>query len=441
LLTDILGHIHQQNIIHKDINPANWIFNPSTWQVKLIDFGIASVLPRENPTLKNPNQLEGTLAYISPEQTGRMNRALDYRSDFYSLGVTFYELFTGKVPFETMDAMELVHSHIAIKPPSPIDINPELPMAISDIIMKLLEKTAEARYQSAWGLKADLQKCQKLLALGNKTSFTLGEQDFSDQFQLPQKLYGRELEVEALLAAFERVSTSSLVEKGKAEMMLVAGFSGVGKSVLVQEIYRPITKKHGYFISGKFDQLQRNIPYSAIVSALRDLVRQLLTESQAQLTNWKEKILSAVGNNGQVIVDVIPEVALIVGTTSPVPTLGPTETQNRFNLVFQNFMKVFAQPAHPLVLFLDDLQWADSASLKLMQLLMTTAEKQALFLIGAYRDNEVSATHPLMLTLEEIQKTEAVVNRIFLSPLELHHVNQLVADALHCRAENRLSFG
>lgn len=435
LLTDILGHIHQQNIIHKDINPANWILNPNTWQVKLIDFGIASVLPRENPTLKNPNQLEGTLAYISPEQTGRMNRALDYRSDFYSLGVTFYELFTGKVPFETTDAMELVHSHIAIKPPSPVDLNPELPMALSDIIMKLLEKTAEARYQSAWGLKADLQKCQELLALDHKKSFTLGQQDFSDQFQLPQKLYGRELEVEALLAAFERVTSPSSLETGKAEMMLVAGFSGVGKSVLVQEIYRPITKKHGYFISGKFDQLQRNIPYSAIVSALRDLVRQLLTESQAQLTNWKEKILSAVGNNGQVIVDVIPEVALIVGTTSPVPTLGPTETQNRFNLVFQNFMKVFAQPAHPLVIFLDDLQWADSASLKLMQLIMTTAEKQALFLIGAYRDNEVSATHPLMFTLEEVQKTEAVVNRIFLSPLELHHVNQLVADALHCWAE------
>jgi predicted ATPase/serine phosphatase RsbU (regulator of sigma subunit)/tRNA A-37 threonylcarbamoyl transferase component Bud32 len=435
LSADILGQVHQQNIIHKDINPANLIFNPTTGQMKIIDFGISSVLPRENLTLKNPNQLEGTLTYISPEQTGRMNRAVDYRTDFYSLGVTFYELFTSTVPFETTDAMELVHSHIAIKPPSPVEINPELPTTVSDIIMKLLEKTAEARYQSAWGLKADLQKCQANLAQGQFESFTLGQQDFSDQFQLPQKLYGREAEIEALLTAFERVSTPSAAEKGGAEMMLVAGYSGIGKSALVQEIYRPITEKHGYFISGKFDQLQRNIPYSAIVSAFRDLVRQLLSETEAQLIDWKTNIFSAVGNNGQVIIDVIPEVELIVGTTSPVPTLGPTETQNRFNLVFQNFIKVFTQPEHPLVIFLDDLQWADSASLKLIQVLMTAADKQALFLIGAYRDNEVSATHPLMLTLEEIQNAQAVVNQIFLSPLKLPHVTQLIADALHCSKE------
>jgi len=424
LSADILGKIHQHTIIHKDINPANLIFNPSSGRLKIIDFGISSILPRENPTLKNPNQLEGTLAYISPEQTGRMNRALDYRSDFYSLGVTFYELFTGTVPFETTDAMELVHSHIAIKPPSPIEINPELPTSISNIIMKLLEKTAEARYQNAWGLKADLQKCQAGEAL-----VTLGQQDFSDQFQLPQKLYGRESEIEALLSAFERLTTSSAT-KGKAEIILVAGYSGVGKSALVQEIYKPITQKRGYFIAGKFDQFQRNIPYSAIVGAFTDLVRQLLTESEAQLAKWQQQILSAVGHNGQVIIDVIPEVELIIGTQPPVQTLNPTETQNRFNLVFQHFFRAICQPDHPLVLFIDDLQWADLASLNLLKTLSMDTETQDFLIIGAYRNNEVEATHPLMMTLQELTEAQVAVNTIHLQNLSVHDVNRLIAETL-----------
>ena len=311
--TEILSSIHAENIVHKDINPANIILNPETGQLKIIDFGISTVLSRENPTLKNPNILEGTLDYISPEQTGRMNRSLDYRSDFYSLGVTFYELLTGKLPFESNDALELVHCHIAKVPVPPHEVNPEIPKAISEIVMKLMAKTAEERYQSAFGIRNDLAECwQQLEKTGNISDFPLGTQDISEHFHIPQKLYGREAEVEALLTAFERVANpkSGL---GGVEMMLVAGYSGIGKSSLVAEIHKPNTRLRGYFTEGKFDQFQRSIPYSAVVNAFKGLVRQLLTESEAQLEQWRAKLSRAFGINGQVIIDVIPEVELIVG--------------------------------------------------------------------------------------------------------------------------------
>ncbi len=467
-ITESLGNIHAANIIHKDINPSNIAFNPTTGQLKLIDFGISTILARENPKIKNPNILEGTLAYISPEQTGRMNRLLDYRTDFYSLGATFYELLTHQVPFDTTDAMELVHCHIAKQPVPPHELNPEIPKAVSNLVMKLLAKTAEERYQSAWGIQSDLVICLMQLEVGGEIEeFILGENDISDKFQIPQKLYGREQEVETLLAAFERVSGEGVGsrewgvgEAGEAgelggrenfpidnpqstihnrqstiEMMLVSGYSGIGKSALVQEVYKPITRQRGYFISGKFDQFQRNIPYAALIRAFQELVRQLLTESEDKLNQWRSQLLAALGTNAQVIIDVIPEVGLIVGKQPALPELPPTEFQNRFNLAFQNFIKVFTKPEHPLVIFLDDLQWADSASLKLMQLLMTAPESECLFLIGAYRDNEVSPTHPLMLTVDEIQKSGAVVNHISLSPLELPDVNQLISEALHCPAK------
>ncbi|RKZ36254.1 MAG: hypothetical protein DRQ49_18245, partial [Gammaproteobacteria bacterium] len=366
--TEILGQIHRQNIIHKDINPSNIILNPTIGLLKIIDFGISTQFSKQHLTLKNPDVLEGTLAYMSPEQTGRMNRALDYHTDFYSLGVTFYELFTGKVPFESKDAMELVHCHIAKQPTPPNQINSELPIALSNIIIKLLEKTAEARYQSAWGLKADLEKLQENLPCRKDLAgldFELAQHDISDRFQIPQKLYGRESEIETLQSAFERVAS------GKAEIMLVAGYSGIGKSVLVKEIYRSLTQKQGYFISGKFDQFQRNIPYSAVVNAFKELAQQLLTESETQLAQWREKLLTALGPNGQVIIDVLPEIELIIGKQPPAPQLGSTESQNRFNLVFQNFIRVFCQPEHPLAIFLDDLQWVDSATLKLLELVTT----------------------------------------------------------------------
>jgi predicted ATPase/class 3 adenylate cyclase/GAF domain-containing protein len=426
--TEILGQIHAANIIHKDINPSNIVFNPKTEEIKIIDVGISTQLTRENPTIKNPNILEGTLAYMSPEQTGRMNRSLDYRTDFYSLGVTFYELLTNKLPFETSDALELVHCHIAKQPLVPAEINPEIPQVLSDIVMKLMAKTAEERYQSAAGIKADLSEClNQLQTSGSISNFVLATQDISGKFQLPQKLYGREREIETLLTAFERVTSQS-------ELMLVSGYSGIGKSALVQELYKPITSKRGYFIAGKFDQFQRNIPYSAVVNALRELVKQLLSETEAQLKEWREKLLDALGINGQVIVEVIPEIELIIGKQPAVPELGPNESQNRFNLVFQNFIKVFTKPEHPLAIFIDDLQWADGASLKLMQLLMS-GTSSGLFLMGAYRDNEVSAAHPLMLTLDEITKAGAIINQIFLLPLELLTVIQLISNALNSSPE------
>jgi predicted ATPase/signal transduction histidine kinase/tRNA A-37 threonylcarbamoyl transferase component Bud32 len=426
-ITRALGQIHQHNIIHKDINPSNIIINSTTGVVQIIDFGISTVLSRENPTLKNPNVLEGTLSYISPEQTGRMNRLIDYRTDFYSLGVTFYELLTGQVPWDYSDAMELVHCHIAKQAVPPHEINPEIkiPKAVSDMVMKLLEKTAEKRYQSAWGIIADLEEClEQLQAKGTIADFDLAQKDITDKFQIPQKLYGREREIETLLAAFERVSN------GTTEIMLVSGYSGIGKSALVQEVYKPITKARGYFIVGKFDQFQRNIPYAAVVKAFGSLVKQLLTESETQLNTWKEKLLGAVGANGQIIVDVIPEVELIIGKQPPVQELGATEAPNRFNLLFQKFIRVFCSVEHPLVIFLDDLQWADSATLKLLQVMMADEETKYLFLIGAYRDNEVNPSHPLMMTLDELQKQGARIERITLAPLHLQQIGNLIADTV-----------
>jgi len=424
--TDILGQIHGQNVIHKDVNPANLIFNPTTGVLKIIDLGISTQLSKQHLRLANPDVLEGTLAYMSPEQTGRMNRALDYRTDFYSLGATLYELFTGKVPFESTDAMELVHCHIAKQPTPPHQINPDLPPVISSIIMKLLEKTAEARYQSAWGIKADLEECKLQFAkTGQISYFNLAKKDISDRFQIPEKLYGRELEINTLVSSFERVAS------GKAEMMLVAGYSGIGKSALVKEIYKSLIEKQGYFITGKFDQFQRNIPYSAIVNVFKELAQQLLTETEAQLTQWKKRILTALGPNGQVIIDVLPEIELIIGKQLPAPQLGPAESQNRFNLVFQNFMRVFCQPEHPLVMFLDDLQWVDSATLKLLELIMTDKDNTALFLIGAYRDNEVDATHPLITTLDKLREENVTINKITLKPLAFEQINPLIAESLH----------
>ncbi len=442
-LVNIIGKIHSTNVIHKDINPGNIILNPDTGVVKIIDFGIATRFNRTNQTFKNPHVLEGTLAYLSPEQTGRMNRATDYRTDFYSLGVTFYELLTGQVPFPTADVLELVHCHLAKPPIPPCELNPKIPKSVSDIIMKLMAKNAEDRYQSAWGIKVDLENCaDQLEASGQINPFQLGLQDVPDQFQIPQKLYGREKEISELLEAFERVAGREDTETGRqgsttsentsaSEMMLVSGYSGIGKSALVQELYKPITAKRGYFISGKFDQLQRNIPYSAIVDALRKLVQQLLGEPDEQVHQWRSRLLEALGTNGQLIIDVIPEVELIIGKQSPVPEVGATEAQNRFNRVFQQFIRVFCAKDHPLVIFLDDLQWIDSETLKLIELILLDEQTQALFLIGAYRDNEVTSTHPLALSLENLRKQRVVPQKIVLAPLTLEPLSQLIAETLH----------
>jgi len=426
-ITKALEYLFQKRIIHKDIRPANILINLETKQVKLVNFNSSSLLPKENVEIKGHNLLEGTLAYMSPEQTGRMNRGVDYRSDYYSLGVTFYELLTGILPFHTTNPLELVHCHLAQQPINSKVINPEIPQVLANIIHKLMAKTAEERYQTARGIRQDIETCQQmLLNQGEISDFPLGLMDVSDRFLICAKLYGREKEVNTLLASFARVSN------GNKELMLVAGFSGIGKTAVVYEVYKPIVKQQGYFISGKYDQLKRDIPFSALVQAFRSLMTQLLTENINQLQKWKNKILSALGEQGKVITDVIPELAKIIGEQSEVTELSGSASQNRFNLLFRQFMQIFATKEHPLVIFLDDLQWVDTASLKLIQLLMSESEVGYLLIIGAFRDNEVNPGHPFLIALNNIRQSQAIVNQITLNPLDKSDFGLLIKDTLNC---------
>ncbi|MDA0866634.1 MAG: serine/threonine-protein kinase PknK [Cyanobacteria bacterium] len=434
-LTQILDAVHGAQVIHKDINPANILIHPQTQEIKLIDFGISSLLSRESITLKGLGVLEGTLAYLSPEQTGRMNRSIDYRTDFYALGATFYEMLTGKIPFAAQDILELVHCHIARIPPSPHEMDATIPPVVSDVVMKLLAKTAEERYQSAWGLKADLLNCRDQLQHSSTVvTFALGCKDLSDRFQLSQKLYGREAEIAAILAALDRVtSLQSPTSQGTStrELLVLKGYSGIGKSTLVREAYKPVTERQGYLISGKFDPLQRNIPYRGFIDAFSDLVNQLLTEPEEQLQAWAAHLRDVFGSNLQVMVALVPSLALVVGQQSTPPTLSGMEAQNRFNLAIQGFVQVFAQPDHPLVICLDDLQWADQASLQLMQRLLTEPESHSLLIIGAYRDNEVRPGHPLALMLKQLASQGEQITAISVQPLALADINQLLVDTLH----------
>jgi predicted ATPase len=430
-IASIIDSIHDSEIIHKDIKPENILINPKSQEIKVTDFGIASQLQKETQTLKSPSVLEGTLAYISPEQTGRMNRGIDYRSDFYSLGVTFYELLTGKLPFNSKDAMELVHCHIA-KQPIPIDeINSDIPAVLTKIVSQLMAKNAEDRYQSLLGLRYDLEKCLNELKNNNFVeNFSIGSRDASDNFIIPEKLYGREKEVETILRVFDRVARAS-ENNYQTELILVAGISGIGKTAIVNEVHKPIVSHRGYFAKGKFDQFQRNIPLSAFVQVFRDLIGQLLSESDVEVAEWKDKILEAIGNEGQLIIEVIPELEFIIGKQPLVKDLSDNAAQNRFNLLFENFLKVFATEEHPLVIFIDDLQWADSASLQLIKLLINSQKQGCLLLIGAYRDSEVFPGHPFISMLEEIKKAEAKINTITLTPLNKNDINNLVADTFN----------
>ncbi|MGK7876731.1 MAG: AAA family ATPase [Xenococcaceae cyanobacterium] len=435
-----LAEIHDANIIHKDINPSNIVLNPETKEVKIIDFGISTIFAKEDPIIASPSVLEGTLAYMSPEQTGRMNRSLDYRTDFYSLGATFYRILTRQFLFDTHDALELVHCHLARQPVPPHVIDASVPQAISNIIMKLTAKAAEDRYQSALGLKADLEECYAQLEnSGHIVGFPLARHDLTERLQIPQKLYGREAEIEQLLRTFRNITepktqielTETTSLNRNVEIMLVGGYSGIGKTSLIQELYKPLSEQRGYFIAGKFDQFQRNIPYSAIASAFQSLIRQLLTESEAQLSRWRRELENAVGVNGQVIIDVIPEVEKIIGPQAPVKPLESVQAENRFNQVFQNFIRVFCRRVHPLVLFLDDLQWADFGTLKLIELMVTDMQVESLLLLGAYRDNEVDDNHPTMLMIDRLQKQGVVVSQITLIPLKSSDIAQLLAETLH----------
>ncbi|MDH5682234.1 MAG: DUF2791 family P-loop domain-containing protein, partial [Spirochaetota bacterium] len=427
-ITKAIEGIHKQNIIHKDINPSNIVWNEKDNILKIIDFGISSFLSRENPSVTSPIALEGTLPYISPEQTGRMNRVIDHRTDIYSLGVTLYELCAGQLPFKSREPIELVHCHLAKIPIPASEINKSLPKTLSDIIEKCLAKSPEDRYQSAFGITADLERCLEQYNQ-NQTfdNFELGTRDDHVRFIIPQKLYGRDKEVQTLLDTFDRVS------RGSSELMMVSGHSGVGKSFLINEIHKPILEKKGYFISGKFDQYNKNIPYSSIIQAFKDMVRQILSEPENKIQLWKDKLLNSLGPNGQLIIDVIPEVQLIIGKQRKLPQLGPVETQNRFNLYFQNFVRTFARKDHPLVIFLDDLQWVDSASLKMLELFVGDNETRYMLIIGSYRTNEVDKTHPLAHSLNKLKSDGININNISLQPLDIDSVTLLVSDLVKSR--------
>ncbi|WP_437917135.1 AAA family ATPase [Sorangium sp. So ce302] len=424
--------IHERDILHKDLKPQNILVNTATGQVKLADFGLASRFSREQPPAGPPRLIEGSLPYLSPEQTGRMNRAIDGRADLYALGVTFYEMLTGRLPFEAQDPLEWVHCHVARLPPAPLALVPELPEVLSALVLKLLAKMPEDRYQTACGLKHDLERClSQLRATGRIEPFPLAERDVSGRFQIPRKLYGREGEVAALLCAFE-----SVVGTGCPELVLISGYSGIGKSSLVHELYRPIVRERALFLSGKSDQYKRDIPYSTLVQAFRELVLDILVESEDRIAACRQRLLGALGSNGQLIVDVIPQIELILGRQQPVPELPPIEAQNRFRVVFRRFIGVFARKEHPLALFVDDLQWADLASLGLLRELVTHPETRHLLVIGAYRDNEVTPSHPLLLALDQARKEGARVSDIVLGSLSREHLGALVSDALHCSRED-----
>jgi predicted ATPase/serine phosphatase RsbU (regulator of sigma subunit) len=418
--------IHRRAIIHKDIKPHHFLVSGD--QIKIIDFGIATRLSNETQVAKSASLLDGTLAYMSPEQTGRMNRSLDRRTDLYSLGVTFYQLLTGHLPFEASDPLELVHSHIA-RVPRPIqELSPQVPRQICDIVMRLMAKAAEDRYQSAAGLEADLEECAtRLRNTGEIAAFPLGRNDASGELSIPQKLYGREAEVATLLDAFDAV------RRGSSGLLLIAGYSGVGKSALVNEIQKQMVRG-GVFVSGKFDQLNRSVPFAAVTMACRALIGSVLAEPAAVLEDYTRRLREALGRNGKLIADIVPELEVVIGPQAPVQTLGPTESQARFELVFRQFLGVFARPDHPLALFLDDLQWADAASLRLLRQILTGGQSSHLLVIGAYRNNDPAQIQPLLLTLDELRKAGVRIDELTLAPLKLDHIVALLGDTLRLDA-------
>jgi PAS domain S-box-containing protein len=426
-----LGRLHQRGLVHKDLKPANILVGCGDGGVRLTGFGLASRLPRERQAPDPPQSIAGTLAYMAPEQTGRMNRSIDSRSDLYALGATLYQMLTGTLPFTAADPMEWVHCHIARRPQPPDERLPGIPGAVSQLVMKLLAKTAEERYQTAAGVAQDLRRClADWQRHGRIDPFPLGEHDAPDRLLIPERLYGRGAEVDTLLAAFDRVARG----KGPA-LVLVSGTSGIGKSSVVQELHRALVLPRGLLAAGKLDQYQRGIPYASLGPALQGLVRQLLSRSDAELAAWRVALSEALGPNGQLMVNLIPELALVVGEQPPVPELSPQDAQGRFQMVFRRFVGVFARPEHPLALFLDDLQWLDAATLELVADLLVRADLGHLLLVGAYRAGEVGPDHPLAAALATVRKAGTPVHEIRLGPLSLTHVETLIADALRTGRE------
>jgi PAS domain S-box-containing protein len=423
-----LSRAHQRGLVHKDIKPAHILADQKSDTVRLTGFGIASHLPRERQAPEPPETIAGTLAYMAPEQTGRMNRSIDSRSDLYALGVTFYQMLTGSLPFTATDPMEWVHCHIARQPVPPAQRSESIPGPVSQIIMKLLAKSAEERYQTAAGVEGDLRHClAQWKSDGRIDAFTLAERDMPGRLLIPETLYGRTREIATLLTAFDRVAKNAA-----PELVLISGYSGIGKSSVVSELHKVLVPPRGLFAAGKFDQYKRDIPYATLVQAFQSLVRPLLGKSETELAIWRSAFLEALEPNGRLMTDLIPELKLIIGEPPPVPELEPQQAQGRFQMVFRRFIGVFARPEHPLALFLDDLQWLDLATLDLLEDLLTRSELQNLMLIGAYRDNEVDAAHPLTRKLGAIRAAGAPVQEIRLAPLDRDDVGQLIADGLRC---------
>ncbi|MDB5041598.1 MAG: multi-sensor signal transduction multi-kinase, partial [Candidatus Eremiobacteraeota bacterium] len=426
-----LRRVHDRGLVHKDIKPANVLVDLRSAGVWLTGFGIASRIPRERPNPQAPEVIAGTLAYMAPEQTGRMNRSVDARSDLYSFGVTLYELLTGELPFTATDPLEWVHCHIARQPLPPSERLIAVPAPLSTIVMKLLAKTAEERYQTAAGVEADLRRCLTAWeSHGRVDPFPLGADDASNRLLIPERLYGREREIDVLLAAFDHV-----VATGTPELVLVSGYSGIGKSAVVHELHKVLVPPRGLFASGKFDQYKRNVPYATLAQAFQSLIRSLLAQSDAELSRWRDALREALRDNGQLIVNLVPELELVIGKQQAVAHLPPQDAQRRFQLVFRRFLGVFAREEHPLALFLDDLQWLDTATLELLESVITDAEVRYLLLVGAYRDNEVGPGHPLLHALEAIRAADATVHEIVLAPLGLDDTGRLIADALRCEPE------
>lgn len=424
-----LRDVHDAGIIHKDLNPANVLWLPDSGRVQLIDFGLASELRREEVAAVPVNVLEGTLAYVAPEQTGRMNRSVDYRSDYYSLGVLFFEVLTGRLPFRAERPLELVHCHIAVVPPRADAVNAEVPAVLADLVARLLAKNAEDRYQSGYGLLADLEEClRRWTARGRIGSFALGSRDVSNLLRIPEKLYGRQGPLALLLGALQRVGLRGV------ELFLVTGPAGSGKSALVNEMRKPVAARNGFFLQGKYDQYRRDLPYSAVIEALQGLVRQLLTEPDVVLARWRGALQEALGVQGQVLVEVVPQLERVIGSQPAVAELGPREAQHRLQYVLRQFIGVFARPEHPLLLFLDDLQWADAASLELMQSLLRERDLKHLLIIGSYRDGELDDGHPLRLMLATLEQQQIPVEEARLEGLSEEDVAELVHDTFRCGA-------
>ncbi|RIW18261.1 GAF domain-containing protein [Algoriphagus lacus] len=428
-IATIIGVLHQRKIIHKNINSSTFLIGEETSEIKLLDLSVSMLLSQERTELFDHKEIVGDLHFISPEQTGRINRLLDYRTDFYSMGVLFYWMFTGKYPFETADPIELIHAHIAKLPDHPSLIDNRIPKMIGNIIMKLLEKSSDQRYHSASGLIADLENCLFLLnEKGGISDFELGLHDQSDIFSIPQKLYGREKELEEIRSEFRNTCI------GGSSFVLISGYSGIGKSALVHEIAQDIISAGGFFAEGKFDQFQRNIPYSAGISAFRGLIKRILAEPDKKVEEWKEKILSALGPNVQLLIEIIPELELIVGKQAQVIALPPQEAKNRATLAFVSFIQLFAKPEHPLVIFLDDIHWADLPTLDLIYNMLTDQETSHFLLIGTFRGNQVDITHPLQNLVKKLKPDFSHLKEITLSQLESQDLIQLLVDTFHLPA-------